>query len=173
MKAVFEPPRPLAEADDRDVFDCGRESLNAWFRRHAWSNHAGNISRVTVLPDALAGRIAGYFTLSAAQIERSLLPKPQQRHRPEAVPALLLGQFAVDKAYQGRGLAVDLLRHAFRRALAASEMVGCMAVITHPLDEDVRGFYAKWGFQDLPFDPRRAMIVRIQDLRAHLGRNTG
>jgi hypothetical protein len=30
----------------------------------------------------------------------------------------------------------------------------------------VRGLYKKWGFQDLPFDPRRAMIVRMVDLRA-------
>jgi hypothetical protein len=27
-------PRPLAEDDGRNHFDCGRESLNAWFRRH-------------------------------------------------------------------------------------------------------------------------------------------
>jgi hypothetical protein len=35
-----------------------------------------------------------------------------------------------------------------------------MGVITHPLDDGVRGFYARWGFQDLPFDPRRAMVAR-------------
>jgi hypothetical protein len=29
----------------------------------------------------------------------------------------------------------------------------------------VRGFYARWGFQDLPFDPRRAMMVRMVDLQ--------
>jgi hypothetical protein len=30
----------------------------------------------------------------------------------------------------------------------------------------VRAFYSRWGFQDLPFDPRRAMIVRMADLEA-------
>jgi hypothetical protein len=39
-------------------------------------------------------------------------------------------------------------------------------VITHPHDDDVRGFDARWGFQDLPFDPRRAMFVRMVDLQA-------
>jgi hypothetical protein len=29
----------------------------------------------------------------------------------------------------------------------------------------VRAFYAKSGFRALPFDPRRAMIVRMVDLR--------
>ncbi|HWE16876.1 MAG TPA: hypothetical protein VG758_06785 [Hyphomicrobiaceae bacterium] len=37
--------------------------------------------------------------------------------------------------------------------------------ITHPLDDGVRAFYAKWGFQDLPFNPRRTMMVRMVDLR--------
>jgi hypothetical protein len=37
-------------------------------------------------------------------------------------------------------------------------------VITHPIDESVRAFYRRWGFQDLPFEPHRAMIVRMIDL---------
>jgi GNAT superfamily N-acetyltransferase len=168
VKVAVNPPRALTEGDDRDSFDCGRDSLNAWFRRHAWANQVNNVSRVTVLTEANSGRIVGYFTLSAAQIERSFLPKPQQRNRPDPIPAILLGQLAIDKAFQGQGHAVDLLLHAFRRALVASETLGCMAIITHPIDDGVRGFYAKWGFQDLPFDPRRAMIVRIADLARHL-----
>jgi len=44
--------------------------------------------------------------------------------------------------------------------------VGSFGVITHPIDDEVRAFYRKWGFQDLPFDPRRAMIVRMVDFEA-------
>jgi GNAT superfamily N-acetyltransferase len=165
--AAVTPPRPLAESDDRASFDCGRESLNNWFQRHAWANHASDMSRVSVIADAATGRVIGYVALSAAQIERAYLPKPQQRNRPDPVPVLLLGQLAVDKAYQGRGYAVDLLRYALKTALRVSESVGSMGVIAHPLDDGVRGFYARWGFQELPFDPRRAMIVRMADLRMH------
>jgi GNAT superfamily N-acetyltransferase len=168
VKAAVNPPRSLAETDDRDAFDCGRDSLNTWFRRHAWANQVNNVSRVTVLTDMSNGRIVGYFTLSAAQIERAFLPKSQQRNRPDPVPAFLLGQLAVDKSYQGQGHAVDLLLHAYRRTLVASENIGCMALITHPVDDAVRGFYTKWGFVDLPFDPRRSMIVRIADLARYL-----
>jgi hypothetical protein len=28
----------------------------------------------------------------------------------------------------------------------------------------MRAFYGRWGFQDLSFDPHRAMIVRMVDL---------
>jgi GNAT superfamily N-acetyltransferase len=166
MAAVL-PPRPLAEDDDRAAFDCGRESLNVWFRRHGWANHVSGASRVTVLTKAAGGRIIGYVTLSAAQIERAFLPKQQQRNRPDPVPVTLLGQLAVDKAHQGQGHATSLLLFALRTALQAASVIGSTGVITHPLDDGVRRFYARWGFEDLPFDPRRAMIVRMADLRAN------
>ena len=44
-----------------------------------------------------------------------------------------------------------------------SAVLGCS---THPLDETVRAFYRKFGFEDLPFDPARSMIVRMVDLIA-------
>ena len=80
--ALVTPPRPLVEMDDRDLFDCKRDSLNDWFRRHAWFNQVNGISRVNVIADAVTGRIVGYVTLSAAQIERAFLPKSMQRNRP-------------------------------------------------------------------------------------------
>ena len=164
------PPRPLAETDDRASFDCGRESLNAWLRRHGWANHAAGVSRVNVLTDdAAPGRIVGYVTLSAAQIERAYLPKTQQRNRPDPVPATLLGQLAIDRAFQRRGHAASLLLFALKSALRAAEIVASMGVITHPLDDGVRAFYARCGFHDLPFDPRRAMTVRMDDLRRSFG----
>jgi GNAT superfamily N-acetyltransferase len=163
--AGFAPPRPLAETDDRTSFDCGRDSLNAWFRRHAWANHASGASRMNVLCDGASGAIVGYVTLSAAQIERAFLPKAQQRNRPDPLPVTLLGQLAVHKDRQGEGHATSLLMFALKTSVRASESIGSIGVITHPLDDGVRGFYAKWGFEDLPFDPRRAMIVRMVDLR--------
>jgi len=163
-------PRPLAEADDRNGFDCGRESMNQWFRRHAWANHAAGLSRANVICDAATGLIVGYVTLSAGQIERAALPKPQQRNKPDPVPATLLGQLAIHKDHQGKGYARSLLLFALRTALRASRDVGSFGVFTHPLDDGARGFYARWGFQDLAFDPRRAMIVRMVDLeRSGLG----
>ncbi len=168
MTAV-DPPRPLAEDDDRDSFDCGRDALNVWFRRHAWSNHAAGMSRVSVLAARETGAIVGYVTLSVAHIERAFLPKPQQRNRPDPIPVTLLGQLAIDREHQGQGYAGSLLLFALRTALRASESIASAGVLTHPLDDKVRGFYARWGFADLPYDPRRAMLVRMADLRLSLG----
>lgn len=163
--AEVTPPRPLAEDDDRRRFDCGRESLDNWFRQHAWNNHTSGASRVNVICEFSAGAIVGYVSLSAAQIERAFLPKAQQRNRLNPVPVTLLGQLAIDQHYQRQSHAASLLLFALKTALRAAEIVGSVGVITHPLDDGVRAFYAKWGFQDLPFDPRRAMIVRMIDLK--------
>ena len=157
-------PRPLAETDDRSKFDCGRASLNAWFRQRAWANHSSGISRTNVICDAETNEIVVYVTLSAAQIERAFLPKSQQRNKPDPVPVTLLGQLAIHKDFQGQGHACSLLLFALRTAARASREIGSFGVITHPVDEEVRAFYRRWGFVDVPFDPRRAMIVRMADL---------
>lgn len=162
--AEVTPPRPLSEHDDRNHFDCGRESLNAWFRRHAWHNHASGISRMNVICDASSQLIVGYVTLSAAQIERQFLAKAHQRNKPDPVPATLLGQLAIHLSHQGQGHARSLLQFALTAALRASREVGSFGVLTHPLDDEVRQFYRRWGFEDLPFDPRRSMVVRMIDL---------
>jgi hypothetical protein len=125
------PPRPLKADDDRADFDCGRPSLNAWLRRHAWDNHVSGISRTNVLSDADSGLNAGYVSLSAAQIERAFLPKSQRRNKPDPIPVTLLGQLAIATTHQGQGHAKSLLAFgqghaksllafALRSAVAAS-----------------------------------------------------
>lgn len=157
-------PRPLAADDRRDGFDCGRESLNQWFQRHAWRNQEAGVSRTSVVCDPANGQIIGYVSLSAAQIERGFLPKAAQRNRPDPIPALLLGQLAVDRRYQGRGYARSLVLFALSTAVRLSRDMGCFCVLTHPLDDGARAFYRSFGFENLPFDPSHAMAVRIADL---------
>lgn len=138
--------------------------MNTWFRRHAWRNHRDGISRVNVLCDTETDAIIGYVTLSTGSIERDYLKRSDQRNRPEAIGVTLLSQLAVDKAHQGQGHARALLLFALKTALAASREVGSFGVITHPVDDSVRDFYRSFGFVDLPYDPKRAMIVRMVDL---------
>lgn len=157
-------PRALSEGDERSQFDCGRDSLNAWFRRHAWHNHVSGISRTSVICHATTGLIVGYVTLSVAQIEREFLAKAHQRKKPDPMQAALLGQLAIHKPHQGQGHARSLLLFALTAALRASREIGSFGVLTHPIDERVREFYRRWGFEDVPFDPKRPMIARVVDL---------
>jgi len=157
-------PRPLTADDDRESFDCGRASLNHWFRRHGWRNQRDDVSRTNVLCDVETGAIIGYVSLSASQLERGHLPKSAQRNRPDPVPAVLLGQLAIDMAYQRQGIGADLLLFAFTTSIRFSQSIGCFGIITHPIDDQVRAFYARFGFETLPHDPHRAMFIRLADL---------
>ena len=158
------PPRALRPDDDLAHFDCGRESLNLWLRRRALPNHVSGVSRVNVLVEPATQRVAAFVSLSAGQIAREFLPKAEQRNRPDPIPVTLLGQLAVDRKWQGQGYAASLLRFALRTSLLASREIGSLGVLTHPLDDSLRAFYTRWGFCDPPFDPRRAMFVRMADL---------
>jgi GNAT superfamily N-acetyltransferase len=108
--------------------------------------------------------VAGYVSLSAGQIERAFLAKGRQRNQPDPVPIILLGQLAIDRRYQGRGYARSLLWFALMTALRLSKEIGCFGVLAHPLDDGLRGFYGRFGFEDLPGDPQRGMVVRMVDL---------
>ena len=138
--------------------------MNHWFRRHAWRNQELGVSRATVICDAEVEGIVGCVSLSTAQVERAWLPKAQQRNRPDPMPAILLGQLAVDLRWQGQGMARSLMFYALTTAVRLSDQVGCVCVLTHPLDDDVRALYAAFGFEDLPFDSARSMAVRIAGL---------
>lgn len=159
------PPRPLRASDNLAAFDCGRDSLNLWLRRHAWRNQSIDASRTNVVCDTATGAVIAFVSLSAAQIERAFLPKSDQRNRPDPLPALLLGQLAVDQRYHGQGLARSLIRFAFATAVRMSAQAGCFCVLTHPLDDRLRQFHRDAGFEDLPFDPNGGMAVRIAALR--------
>lgn len=140
-----------------------------WFKRHALSNHLAGASRVSIVTDRASGRISGYVALSAAQVERGFLAKPRQRNVPDPIPVTLLGQLAVDKSFHGQGYGSALLVFVLRTALRASELIGSMGVVAHPLDDGVRQLYGKWDFEELPFDPRRAMMIRMSVIRKSLG----
>ena len=49
-------------------------------------------------------RIAGYFALSAGQIDREDVPGDMGKAAPDPIPAVRMGRFAVDQSYQGTGL---------------------------------------------------------------------
>ena len=124
---------------------------------------------MNVIADPDTDRISGFVALCASQIGRGYLPKAQQRNQPDPVPVVFLGQLAVDKDFQSKGYATSLIVFALRSALRASEEIGCVGVVTHPLDDVVHGFYRRWGFENLAFDPKRAMIVRMSELRRIIG----
>lgn len=87
----------------------------------------------------------------------------------QAIPAVLIGRFAIASAEQGYGLGSALLVEALRKAAAAADTIGVRVVLVDALNEDVRGFYTKHGFETSPTDPLHRMIL-VKDVRKTLGR---
>jgi predicted N-acetyltransferase YhbS len=160
-------PRPLVKTDDLSAFDCGHLSLNQWLQRHAWRNHVIGDSRVNVICDEADGLVVGFVALAATKIERAELPKSQQRNRPADIPMVLLGQLAITKEFQGQGLASGLMLFAIKSVQQAAELIGCHGLLTNPINDGVRAFYRNFDFDDLPHDTKRAMILRIADIKTN------
>ena len=158
-------PRALRPNDDRYGFDCGRELLDRWLRRRAWPNQQADRSRTTVVCDDQNGRVVAYVSVGSGAID--FVPaRASSRDRPDLRPVLVLGQLAVDRAYQGRGCARTLLNVVMRTAARSAEDIGGFGVLTFPIDPEARRFFERFGFMDLPFHPAGAMVVRTADLIA-------
>lgn len=153
MRAMFSL-EPLGEEHLplRGAFACGEEVLDRYLCERARKEMSQRISAVWVLHDVEGRRIAGYYTLNAATVERTDLP-PEFTHRLaryEVYPASLIGRLAVDQKYRGQRVGGRLLLDALARCLAASREVASVAVVTDAKSAVARLFYEHYGFMLLP-----------------------
>ena len=84
---------------------------------------------------------------------------------PQPVPVILLGQLAVDRDYQGRGLGSDLLINAAKRALAAADVIGARAIVVQALNERAKLFYERFGFRQFSDREPLMLVLRVSALR--------
>ena len=141
-------------------------ALDAWLQSKARLNEAKGGARTYVSCDG--DGVAGFYSLAASAVEKRRLSSRVGRNMPEPVPVILLGQLAVDSAYQDRRLGSDLLVDAVRRARSAAEVIGARAVVVQAMDERAKAFYGRFGF--CPFSDREPLmlVLRISELEALL-----
>jgi GNAT superfamily N-acetyltransferase len=121
-----------------------------------------------VLVDTRSGKVAGYYTLTAYQIDAEELPAQIGRQFPRYLyaPATLLGRLVVDLDYQGQGWGRFQLIDALRRSLLSSYEVAALGVVVDTIDDAAENFYQRYGFIPLPSQPHRLFIPMdtIQEL---------
>jgi len=148
-------------------FDCGREELNRYLTRYAWSNQQAGAGQTYV---GLSGDVVvGYHTLAVGQVFPEQAPgrvaKGLARH---PVPIMLLARLAVDRRWQGQGVGKALLKDAMQRTLQAADIVGIRALAVHAKDDLARGFYLRFDFVASPSDPMH-LLVLLKDVRRTIG----
>jgi GNAT superfamily N-acetyltransferase len=142
-----------------DQFSCGEASLDRWLTAYAGQNQQRDAARtfVTIEPN---GKVAGYYTLVAAQVEHeqasSTVRQGLSRHFP--IPVALIARLAVTTQYQGTGLGRSLLLDALQRVLRASDQLAVRAVTVDALDDRAAAFYRHFGFEPSPLEPRTLMV---------------
>ncbi|WP_308204622.1 GNAT family N-acetyltransferase [Frankia sp. R82] len=99
------------------------------------------------------GRIAGYYCLATAAVERIPGTRRRSRRPTEPVPAMFVGRLAVDLRYTGRGVGARLVRDAVMRSLTVHRMVGLPLLLAHTPHAAGAAFYHHLGFRPTRFDP--------------------
>ncbi len=141
-------PGLLTAAHELSDFSCGHASLDEWLRRRALANQDTGASRTYVLAEG--ERVIGYYALAAGSVALLETPGRLRRNMPNPIPVMVLGRFALDLRWQGRGLGADMLRDAVLRTQQAAKIGGMRALLVHAIDDRAAGFYLRWGFQPSP-----------------------
>lgn len=159
-------PELLTDAHDVSQFSCGNAALDHWLRSRALSNQQKGFTVVMVVHEAM--RVVGYYGIAPTAIVPASLPRSIRTGQPpDPVPCLLLGQFAVDSAWAGRGIASGLLKHALVRCVDGARLVGGRALVVNAIDAQAADWWRRRGFLPTKDDP--LMLFRsIADIAASL-----
>lgn len=146
------PDRPLPEVrklgpdDAVDDFASGEQTIDEYLHRFADSMQraGGPVTYVAVEGQ----RVIGYFSLVSGSIEREKAPDRMVKGMGNyPVPVQVLARMGVREDCQGHGVGSDLLLSAFLVVARAAELVGVRAIVTHPLNFGLTGFYGRYGFE--------------------------
>jgi GNAT superfamily N-acetyltransferase len=154
----------LLTADhDLTGFDCGNEQLDSWLRDHALASQRADIARTYLVLECET--VVAYVSLTTGSIRPETAPKRYARGMPRhPLPTILIARLAVDHRSQGNRLGSRLLAEALRRAVQASDVAAARLVVVDAIDDRAAAFYRRWGFIDVPENPRR-LFRKISDIR--------
>ncbi len=159
----FTGPELLDSNHIVEGFDCGAPSLDRWLAGRARRNQSSGASRTWVVTHE--GAVVAFYASSAAVLLRSEATTRVARNQPDPIPALLLGRLAVDRNWQGRGLAAALLKHFLLKSLEIAQVTGVRVLLVHAKDADAATFYQRYGFEPSPVDDLTLLLL-VKDLAA-------
>lgn len=156
---------------DRSTFDCGEKDLNIFLQTQALKHMKVGISKTMVLTDTTEitnnkSQITAFYTIAPSTIERRSLPTNLAKKLPNyPVPVFLIGQLAINKEYQGKGLGKITLIKALEYLWKVNAQMAAYAIIVDCLNNDVEAFYKKYGFNVLgKFNNMTRMYISMKSI---------
>ena len=162
-----------AARHDRVRFDCGVRRLSNYLKLSAKKQQKDDMTRVYVVVEEGSSRILGYHAINLGMMNVDEL-KRRPRGAPDhgEIPVLFLGQVAVDREAQGRGLGGILMHHVFEKACVIADAAGCHAIILDVISDGGeeefarrKAWYESFGFAAFASNPAR-MFVAMTQVRA-------
>ena len=100
-----------AKLHSRASFQCGEPALDVFLQKYAAQQNTKGISTVFVLVDsAQPGKIVGFYTLSATQIDVQHLSEAERKKLPRyPIPCFRMGRLARHFDHHGDGLGEILI----------------------------------------------------------------
>lgn len=165
---LFDPAR-----HDRAGFDFGVGRLDNFLKLTARKRQRDDMTRVYVAVESGSARILGYHAINLGTMSvDELARRPRGAPDHGEIPVLFLGQVAVDRTAQGKGLGGILMHHVFEKACAIADLAGCHAILLDVIadgGEDAfarrKRWYEAFGFSAFASDPAR-LFLTIEHVRA-------
>jgi len=131
LSSVFNELEPLTEASRYRVedFDCGDAGMNSFVKEHAWRQQRKLLNRTFLVRYDPPDSCPGFISLSTAHIASQLTGLFRNQLVYENAPALLIARMGVDRRFQRRGFARDLMAAA--RLVAQTLPAGCRFLVLH------------------------------------------
>lgn len=140
----------LAGCHDRVGFSSGLESVDRYLLETARGHLEKGVSVTRVLVEADSAppkSILGFFTLSSITVDAKDWPGIPKGLPKQPVSAVLLGRLAVAGNAHQRGIGSMLIASARQLARETIQRTGGLGMIVDAANEDVLGFYARFGFR--------------------------
>lgn len=159
----------LGDAHDRAAFRCGDNALDGYFQTQVTQDIRRRITNCFVVVETVTGRVAAYYTLSAASIPFVDLPPNEAKRLPRypTLPAVRIGRLAVDHRCQRRGLGELMLMNAVHRTL--QDAAAAFALLVDAKNDQAAAFYRRYGFRPIAGQPRTLFLPLATAQKTLLG----
>jgi GNAT superfamily N-acetyltransferase len=113
-------------------------------------------------------KVMGYYALASGGIAVTSSVGRFRRNMPDPIPVVVLGRFAVDQSWQGKGLGRALFQDCALRVAQAADTIGIRGIVVHAISQEAKAFYMALGFDPSPVEPMTLMVT-LGDIRDLIG----